>query len=800
MSTPIVDLVAKKARGGIDHDKVLIVYDSSDVITDSQSAIATAYRDAWGLALPTRGYDLSSANSKNSVSMWSDWMSDLADYVIANGVEAICAPTTFGVSTAGIEGCLAPSGNGGSASAIKVLGAVKVIKQLMDDASASELSEIADQIDSIWFYGWTRLEYFPSTTILNHNAMALTGDHLSGYPHTNPAYQNKFQGMAGVGAGGMNDNLLSVNEVSYSGQDFSTFLNDTDINQTYEQKSMAQSCYPVDNHAAARATDWLPCWRIGWYTGKLSAPQFTAADCTAMVARSKKAKKTLGQHVANKVVLAAANDRGLPDSLPVSNYCVFEAMCNDLGFTTKIGYSGTGTTESAMNQVATDTGLTRYNASSVAFYQKNLQAIGSGNTYRGYNSDAQRLFTDNGETFPFENVFLSYATLMHNNSYTIFNEYYAAGANQGVSLASGAIGSNTTSQGVGEASAFILNGGSAFYGSMSEPGDSLFDAVNNGTSFFTKLLRGATAGEAAFALNGEPFAFHELMGDGLAQPFHEQSVVNNMITQKVITPLFPQSEGLTVNGVGRGLSSAANNLSLMLLLGPLLNLEVVDADGVTQIFVLGVSDFGAKQGGLKVLIDPDRSPAIANNTTKDWPDWWTLRITWLGGTQDITSTEGNAAACDKFTGTYNGANVVGFFLDLALDLDSQMEAATVGNDSYTVNELLPNRSGTNSNFTVALDTGGMTATTYDGEMEKYVYKDEATPSGDPYGPWMIESTDTNEITLKPVGQKEVDFSITPFDDNDILIVTDPITITSLADFSESGSGGSNKIIDHNIIG
>ena len=785
MSTPITNLVKRWNRGTIDHDKVLIVYDSSDTgdsTGTTQEQIANAYQAAWGLALSPRGYDLSPVNAFNASNAWSVWMSDLADYVIANDIEAICAPTSFGKATAGIQGGIGIQGNGGTVSAINALGAIKAIKEIVDEFSATELdnSSVADAMDILIDMAPTELVF--TGGVLVTNDIINSGDHFSGgYSMTSPNAQSKYSGMAGVGAGGINDDVLAIDEVSYSGVNFSSYLNATAHALPAQEKWTAESCYPIDDHARVRSLFYLPCWRIGFYpdmpSGQTATPGFTAADCQAMVARSKSAKKPLAEHLSKNVFTTANTRKGSQNArnIPVSSFCVFVAMCSDLGFGSAFGYYKGHDTAADLDQVGSDSGLSKYTQVEADLFREDGAPAGSGDTYRGYSSDAIKLFTQNGNTFPFSNNLLVWSNFIHNSSYTIMDEVYASGSNQAIGLASGAIGADSTSFSNGHAAGFILNGGSAFYGSLTEPNEA--EHVNNGAAFFTKLLRGATAAEAALGLNGRQLFFQELMGDGLAQPFYLQSTVNDMLVHRAQEPIYYNRTSNNRRGRGYGRFGTE-------WMGTDYRVEIPDANGVTQVVIAGYEENYVAKSSLEefsIIIDQTGSPAIDATTTPNWPSWLVATFECIAGTYTF---DGDTVWDSKTILTAsNGRKYAVFTTDTGAHyFQQQLDPATTGVEAWA-ETVGATHDAADEGVTYTISG----TPTDPGTDVKVAYNDTAKQ-----GPFLVDLTAANNISVEFPSVCMGGSALTTFmtSISDSIVITDPVTVTySNTNIASSGGGG-----------
>ena len=85
----ITDLITKKQRNRIDHSRVACFCDTS-------SPNALAQCQAYYAAYPDLNpdlifqYDLSTAGAKDVATGWSLWVSDWANFLVNNNIEAVC--------------------------------------------------------------------------------------------------------------------------------------------------------------------------------------------------------------------------------------------------------------------------------------------------------------------------------------------------------------------------------------------------------------------------------------------------------------------------------------------------------------------------------------------------------------------------------------------------------------------------------------------------------------------------------------------------------------------------------------
>ena len=825
MPITVASTLQKKDRGGIDHSKVLIVYDTADGTgTDSQYEIANTYHSAWELTLTPYGVDLSATNADSNASMWSLWMEDLADYVVANNVQAICAPYGFGSSRDGGNGQLFPIGVPPDSddyeirmSAVKTLGAIKGFKAIMDNNPSS--TELVDELTNLQIFekvSPTSLIYFDGLNLLSELQMQDSGTHFGGQDillerdgetgtvGPNESVSSKYLGMREFASLSRNPNDMPVDEVTYSGVPFGTFIDPvlypspTDPEDAQKAAEIAESVFPVDDHPAVLAQDmFMPCWRIGWFK-RSGNPTFTAQDCRDMVARSRATRKSLEWHKqqGNKVLMTA-HRRASEIQYGVETYAPVTCMANDMGLETLVGYaernpSDDTNTPELMDALATRTGLTQFASANVDYYENDQAADASGNTF--VNVNGHKFFAQNGNTFPLDKVLFSYSTIAHNENNSVFGPLYQrGGANQIINLADGALGTETTSIGSAHACGFIQGGGCGFYGSVAEPFAE--EDLNNGAGLFTKVLRGATYAEAAFGLNYNQLNLQELMGDGLAQPFADQATSNIMTTTSYKTPAGMARALSEEYRIGDAFLDAEGN-------GPSIYYPVLNAAGTEEFAFIGWMNRTVKAGR--------RAEILFSGTVSAWPSYLTLELVTARGTFTL-----DTAAIAAFGGgswsTYtlnNGKTVSSVILNDTANIFPSLvdvcDTSLSGVDGYTLSAAFTGSATPNSGQSFPINTS-IAGDLYEDGVDRYIYafdvsggsRNQATA----LGPMKLVSNTTDNLfftndntPLFAGGTGTVSLPI-----NSEIVVSEPVTFNIITNHPASGGGGSGGT-NENILG
>ena len=253
----ITDLITKKQRNRIDHSRVACFCDTS-------STNALAQCQAYYAAYPGLDanlifqYDLSTAGAKDVATGWSLWVSDWADFLVNNNIEAICCNPELDLDNP--WGYTFTAAGARDRSFLQFLASGVMYKQYIQKYNLTELPSFG-------------LPAYPN---------------LSGTPGVlNNTYWDKM--------GGILDSPLSSGDNSFLPASITTGAGDN----LYDYNVEGAVSDPQSALKGFFASDWdirvdyltqpismLPSWRIGWKSGSDNPAEITTVEITAMVGRS----------------------------------------------------------------------------------------------------------------------------------------------------------------------------------------------------------------------------------------------------------------------------------------------------------------------------------------------------------------------------------------------------------------------------------------------------------------------------------------------------------------------------------
>ena len=569
----ITDLITKKQRNRIDHSRVACFCDTS-------STNALAQCQAYYAAYPGLDanlifqYDLSTAGAKDVATGWSLWVSDWADFLVNNNIEAICCNPELDLDNP--WGYTFTAAGARDRSFLQFLASGVMYKQYIQKYNLTELPSFG-------------LPAYPN---------------LSGTPGVlNNTYWDKM--------GGILDSPLSSGDNSFLPASITTGAGDN----LYDYNVEGAVSDPQSALKGFFASDWdirvdyltqpismLPSWRIGWKSGSDNPAEITTVEITAMVGRSIATAGSIESHIDDPIVSSSRkrNTQGF-----VGQAMAVDTIAKDMGFTdVKWGYSEKGGGVSALTTWNSKLITNNYDPdetsnTNVAFIENDVAGT-VGNTYRdisaNYASGTYRWHAHNTNTFPMP-AFIYIGSCLVNQDQQTNGSWCDAGSDAIFDIKDGAFLFEMTSHFLYVGGWAIKNGASGVFGSYEEPGTS---QVDHGSAIMSNLLRGHQLATAVlFGQSVEPKST-ELWGDGLAAPYYneseEESNMNNVKFELIAAPsytmfLLGALPAITTAGTGHSVDDIITLNGNGVGSGIKIKLTTVDGSG-------GVTGYTWHSGGL----------------------------------------------------------------------------------------------------------------------------------------------------------------------------------------------------------
>ncbi len=527
----ITDLITKKQRNRIDHRRVACFCDTSSTNALAQcQAYYAAYPDLDANLIFQ--YDLSTVGAKDVATGWSLWVSDWADFLVDNNIEAICCNPeldldnpwgyTFNVSGARDR------------SFLQFLATAVVYKQYIKKYNLTELPSFG-------------LPSYPN---------------LSGTPGVlNNTWWDKMGGILDSPLSSSDNSFLPASITTGAGDN----LYDYDVQGTVSDpqaalKGFFASDWDVRVDYLTQPISMLPSWRIGWKSGSYNPAEITTAEITAMVERSIATAGSIESHIDDPIV---SSSRRRSTQAFVGQAMAVDTIAKDMGFTdVKWGYSEKGSGVNVLTTWNSKLNTGNYDPdetsnTNVAFIE-NETAGTVGNTYRdissNYSSGTYRWHAHNTNTFPMPAYIYIGGCLVNQNRQTN-GSWCDAGSDAIFDIKDGAFLFEMTSHFLYVGGWAIKNGASGVFGSYEEPGS---NQVDHGSAIMSNLLRGHQLATAVlFGQSIEPKST-ELWGDGLSAPYYneseEESNMNNvkfeLVAVRGSADLTAAVPAITVAGTG----------------------------------------------------------------------------------------------------------------------------------------------------------------------------------------------------------------------------------------------------------
>jgi len=505
----LANTVTRKQRDLILPKNVWGVYDTRYA---DQQGICEAYMAEWGIPLSNLiGVD---GQLRTEATFWSSVGATVAEAIPSNCQGIFCSPSM---------NKSALTWNSIEVSYARMLGNILITDKILNHLGYSDITSLTWMEQAL-------LQYTPHPSFTSGFASLDVEDSWSRKIVTNggatSGSKGAYFGTRVSADGDTYYNSYLPETLELGGLPLSSYAGDWGDANPILPEMLDVECHVADfnlgrNLGNRKPWDVIPSWRLGWADSRADSrltgiAAFTAEDATALAARSKATRTSIGQRKELSSVIGI-NEGPVSDYWLGSGYwCAFDRLLLDLGFNEskiKMGYYTTysGLNGATSGSVPEVTGYTRYDFD---------------NMHYSYDAgEANRVLPINGETLPFDVDNFFYDGINRNTGYdtsvpspTYFEEGHV---DQVYSIKDGAVGYSTPSYSNCQGGFFIQAGGSAYHGSYLEPFAD--DSSNNANSFFFNLLRGHQAATASLMTNGGIMSEEELIGDGLAQPFAEQA-------------------------------------------------------------------------------------------------------------------------------------------------------------------------------------------------------------------------------------------------------------------------------------
>jgi len=505
----LASTITRKHRDVIQPKNVWGVYDTRYA---DQKGVCEAYMAEWGIPLSNLiGVD---GQLRTEATFWSSVGATVAEAIPSNCQGIFCSPSM---------NKSALTWNSIEVSYARMLGNILITDKILNHLGYSDITSLTWMEQAL-------LQYTPHPSFTSGFASLDVEDSWSRKIVTNggatSGSKGAYFGTRVSADGDTYYNSYLPETLELGGLPLSSYTGDWGDANPILPEMLDVECHVADfnlgrNLGNRKPWDVIPSWRLGWADSRADSrltgiAAFTAEDATALAARSKATRTSIGQRKELSSVIGI-NEGPVSDYWLGSGYwCAFDRLLLDLGFNEskiKMGYYTTysGLNGATSGSVPEVTGYTRYDFD---------------NMHYSYDAgEANRVLPINGETLPFDVDNFFYDGINRNTGYdtsvpspTYFEEGHV---DQVYSIKDGAVGYSTPSYSNCQGGFFIQAGGSAYHGSYLEPFAD--DSSNNANSFFFNLLRGHQAATASLMTNGNIMSEEELIGDGLAQPFAEQA-------------------------------------------------------------------------------------------------------------------------------------------------------------------------------------------------------------------------------------------------------------------------------------
>ena len=506
----IVNGLEAKPRLQIDHQKVCVFWDTN--LGASEEALVDAYIAAHGLNTAFKyGVDLSLTGYTDRLTLWDLWLSDVADFIETNQIQAICCSPNCPLTQFFIE------------------------HQQLSYTSFSTLLASSVSIKNILLSEVIGIETLLSGRFDDH-AVKFTA--IKTMDNLEDVYYLQNGGLLRddlpVKDSGFNIGGIESDDFKYSNYRVPQLWS-TDFDSVQGRTGIE----PRNPHYGAAILK-IPSWRIGWKaSGNMPSP--TAQEITNMVNRGKAAGAiSFNDHKTQSRIAMTLRDR--TNDGHCGKGVAIGKLLEEIGYTNyNYGFRTTHSNTLANIPAVDDSSLAHFkkldpisDQTDSRFVSTNAPVLDSdpdpvnSSTIRYYDDASvsagqkgMRLDAYNGATFPIECFihFSLFGNFDTDNNLEFYNT--ASPSSQTIKVKDGGCVIELTSHGHKISPMALRHGASAAFCSYSEP--SALSPIMRAERFLFSLLRGNSYAIAANRTQYDWTDEHELWGDGLATPYSEQS-------------------------------------------------------------------------------------------------------------------------------------------------------------------------------------------------------------------------------------------------------------------------------------
>ena len=509
MTYDIVNGLEAKPRLQIDHQKVCVFWDTN--LGASEEALVDAYIAAHGLNTALKyGVDLSLSGYTDRLELWDLWLSDVADFIETNQIQAICCSPNCPLT----QDFIYPGISSGAAFSSLLASSVSVKAMLNSQVTLDQLLS----------------SKFIEQGIKNLTVKTMDNQEDVYYLQNGGLLRDDLP----VNDSGFNIGGIESDDFKYSNYKIAQLWS-TDFDSVKGRTGIE----PRNPHNGAEILK-LPSWRIGWKaSGNMPSP--TAQEITNMVNRGKAAGAiSFDDHKTQSRIAMTLRDR------TSNGHCgkgvAIGKVLEEIGYTNyNYGFRTTHSNTLANITAVDDSSLAHFkklnpisNQTDSRFVSTNTPVLDAepnpvnSSTIRYYDDAAvsagqkgMRFDAYNGATFPVECFihFSLFGNFNTNNNLEFYNT--ASPSSQTIKVKDGGCVIELTSHGHKISPMALRHGASAAFCSYSEPSGT--SSVMKAERFLFSLLRGNSYAIAASRNFDDWMNPVELWGDGLATPYSEQS-------------------------------------------------------------------------------------------------------------------------------------------------------------------------------------------------------------------------------------------------------------------------------------
>ena len=512
MTYDIVNGLDAKPRLQIDHQKVCVFWDTN--LGASEEARVDAYIAAHGLNAAFKyGVDLSLTGYNDRLTLWDLWLSDVADFIEINQIQAICCSPNCPM----LQDFIYPGIAGGAAFSSLLASSVSVKAMLNSQVTLDQL--LTSQ--------------FQNQEVKNLTVKTMDNEEGALYLQNGGLLKDDLP---------VNDFFFNIGGIESQDFKYSTFDQPQLWSTDFDSVQGRTGIKPRNPHNGAEILK-IPSWRIGWKaSGNMPSP--TAQEITNMVERGKAAGAiSFNDHKTQSRIAMTLRDRNS------NGHCgkgvAIGKVLEEIGYTNyNYGFRTTHSNTLANIAAVDDSSLAHFkkldpisNQTDLRFVSTNTPVLDAepnpvnSSTVRYYDDTqvsagqkGMRFDAYNGATFPIDCFihFSLFGNFNSNNNLEFYNT--ASPSSQTIKVKDGGCVIELTSHGHKISPMALRHGASAAFCSYVEPGGT--SSVMKAERFLFSLLRGNSYAIAASRTFDNWMNQVELWGDGLATPYSDQSKQN----------------------------------------------------------------------------------------------------------------------------------------------------------------------------------------------------------------------------------------------------------------------------------